>query len=92
MKPIVRSTGGSTLLQSADQPSGDWGNAKVDEPSRGMQQKVQFIGTLLHDPQLIILDEPFGGLANPINAGRACKETILEAPTARAHGDLSARI
>ena len=54
----------------------DWGNAKVNELSRGMQQKVQFIGTLLHDPQLIILDEPFGGL-DPINAD-ALKETILE--------------
>ena len=54
----------------------DWGNAKVDELSRGMQQKVQFIGTLLHDPELIILDEPFGGL-DPINA-QALKDTILE--------------
>jgi ABC-2 type transport system ATP-binding protein len=54
----------------------DWGSAKVDELSRGMQQKVQFIGTLLHDPQLVILDEPFSGL-DPINAD-ALKETILE--------------
>ena len=54
----------------------DWGNAKVNELSRGMQQKVQFIGTLLHDPQLVILDEPFSGL-DPINAD-ALKETILE--------------
>jgi ABC-2 type transport system ATP-binding protein len=45
----------------------DWGTAKVDELSRGMQQKVQFIGTLLHDPELVILDEPFSGL-DPINA------------------------
>ena len=40
----------------------DWGKAKVDELSRGMQQKVQFIGTLLHEPDLVILDEPFSGL------------------------------
>ncbi|MEP6731998.1 MAG: ATP-binding cassette domain-containing protein, partial [bacterium] len=40
----------------------DWGLSKIDELSRGMQQKVQFIGTLLHDPDLIILDEPFSGL------------------------------
>src|SRR5690606_4587913 len=40
----------------------DWGKSKVDELSRGMQQKVQFIGTLLHDPELVILDEPFSGL------------------------------
>ena len=40
-------------------PEKDWGLAKIDELSRGMQQKVQFIGTLLHDPDLVILDEPF---------------------------------
>ncbi len=54
----------------------DWGNAKVDELSRGMQQKVQFIGTLLHDPQLVILDEPFSGL-DPINS-QALKDTIVD--------------
>ena len=43
-------------------PEKDWGLSKVDELSRGMQQKVQFIGTLLHDPDLVILDEPFSGL------------------------------
>jgi ABC-2 type transport system ATP-binding protein len=54
----------------------DWGNSKVDELSRGMQQKVQFIGTLLHDPDLVILDEPFSGL-DPINA-QALKDTVVE--------------
>ena len=54
----------------------DWGLAKVDELSRGMQQKVQFIGTLLHDPDLVILDEPFSGL-DPINA-QALKDAIVE--------------
>lgn len=54
----------------------DWGTAKVDELSRGMQQKVQFIGTLLHDPELIILDEPFSGL-DPINA-QAIKDTVVD--------------
>lgn len=54
----------------------DWGSAKIDELSRGMQQKVQFIGTLLHDPDLVILDEPFSGL-DPINA-QALKDTIVE--------------
>src|ERR1051325_8373429 len=54
----------------------DWGNAKIDELSRGMQQKVQFIGTLLHDPDLVILDEPFSGL-DPINA-QALKDTVVE--------------
>jgi ABC-2 type transport system ATP-binding protein len=54
----------------------DWGNAKVDELSRGMQQKVQFIGTMLHEPDLVILDEPFSGL-DPINA-QALKDTVVE--------------
>lgn len=54
----------------------DWGNRKVDELSRGMQQKVQFIGSLIHDPELVILDEPFSGL-DPINA-QALKDTVLE--------------
>ncbi|MCX5762857.1 MAG: ATP-binding cassette domain-containing protein [Gemmatimonadetes bacterium] len=54
----------------------DWGNAKVDELSRGMQQKVQFIGTLLHDPDVVILDEPFSGL-DPINA-QALKDTVVD--------------
>ena len=57
-------------------PEKDWGAAKVDELSRGMQQKVQFISTLLHDPDLIILDEPFSGL-DPINA-QALKDTVVE--------------
>jgi ABC-2 type transport system ATP-binding protein len=57
-------------------PEKDWGQAKVDELSRGMQQKVQFIGALLHDPDLVILDEPFSGL-DPINA-QALKDTVVE--------------
>jgi len=54
----------------------NWGDARVDELSRGMQQKVQFIATLLHDPDLVILDEPFSGL-DPINA-QALKDAVLE--------------
>ncbi len=45
----------------------DWWNKKVDELSKGMQQKVQFISTVLHRPKLLILDEPFTGL-DPLNA------------------------
>ena len=44
----------------------EWRGAKVQELSKGMQQKLQFIGTVLHEPDLVILDEPFSGL-DPIN-------------------------
>ncbi len=43
-----------------------WLKKKVDELSKGMQQKVQFIATIVHDPDILILDEPFSGL-DPIN-------------------------
>jgi ABC-2 type transport system ATP-binding protein len=43
-----------------------WLNKKVDELSKGMQQKIQFIATIVHDPEILILDEPFSGL-DPIN-------------------------
>src|SRR5216117_1696496 len=46
---------------------GQWRLRRVDELSKGMQQKVQFISTVLHDPDLLILDEPFSGL-DPVNA------------------------
>lgn len=44
----------------------DWWNKKISDLSKGMSQKVQFIATIVHDPSLIILDEPFTGL-DPIN-------------------------
>ena len=53
-----------------------WTGKKVEELSKGMQQKVQFIAAILHDPQLIIMDEPFSGL-DPANAV-ALKDTMLE--------------
>jgi ABC-2 type transport system ATP-binding protein len=46
---------------------GRWMDAKVESLSKGMQQKVQFIATVLHEPDLLILDEPFSGL-DPLNA------------------------
>ncbi|MCQ2958646.1 MAG: ABC transporter ATP-binding protein [Bacteroidales bacterium] len=46
---------------------GGWRNKKVEELSKGMQQKVQFIATVLHKPSLLILDEPFSGF-DPVNA------------------------
>jgi ABC-2 type transport system ATP-binding protein len=44
----------------------EWADKKVEDLSKGMQQKIQFIGTVIHDPELLILDEPFSGL-DPIN-------------------------
>jgi ABC-2 type transport system ATP-binding protein len=52
-----------------------WWNKKVEELSKGMQQKIQFIATVLHQPQLIILDEPFSGF-DPINAEIITNEII----------------
>jgi ABC-2 type transport system ATP-binding protein len=53
-----------------------WWNRKVEELSKGMQQKVQFIVTILHEPKLVIFDEPFSGF-DPINVN-LLKEEILE--------------
>jgi len=53
-----------------------WWNKKVEDLSKGMQQKVQFVATVVHEPQLIILDEPFSGF-DPVNAEIITKE-ILE--------------
>ncbi|MBB2151476.1 ABC transporter ATP-binding protein [Pedobacter gandavensis] len=54
----------------------DWWNKKVEDLSKGMQQKVQFVATVLHKPELIILDEPFSGF-DPVNAD-VIKNEILE--------------
>ncbi|MEA5139541.1 ABC transporter ATP-binding protein [Arcicella rigui] len=54
----------------------DWWNKNVEDLSKGMQQKTQFIATIVHEPQLIILDEPFSGF-DPINAN-LLKDEILE--------------
>ncbi|MGE6219696.1 ABC transporter ATP-binding protein [Nubsella zeaxanthinifaciens] len=54
----------------------DWWNKKVEDLSKGMQQKVQFVATVLHQPELIILDEPFSGF-DPVNAD-IIKQEILE--------------
>ncbi len=53
-----------------------WKNKKVEELSRGMQQKLQFIVTVIHKPELIILDEPFAGL-DPVNT-KLLKDIMLE--------------
>ena len=53
-----------------------WWNKKVEDLSKGMGQKLQFVTTVLHDPKLIILDEPFSGF-DPVNA-EIIKDEILE--------------
>jgi len=53
----------------------DWWEKPVDDLSKGMQQKIQFISTIVHEPKLLILDEPFSGF-DPINAN-LLKDEIL---------------
>lgn len=53
-----------------------WWKKKIEELSKGMQQKAQFVATVLHEPDLIILDEPFSGF-DPVNA-ELIKNEILE--------------
>src|ERR1700710_2861188 len=53
-----------------------WWNKKIEELSKGMQQKAQFVATVLHEPELIILDEPFSGF-DPV-AAELIKDEILE--------------
>jgi ABC-2 type transport system ATP-binding protein len=54
----------------------DWAKKKIEELSKGMQQKVQLIGTVLHQPDILVLDEPFSGL-DPINQG-LFKDLLLD--------------
>lgn len=53
----------------------DWWNKKVEELSKGMQQKVQFICTVIHEPDLMIFDEPFSGF-DPVNAELLKREIL----------------
>jgi ABC-2 type transport system ATP-binding protein len=54
----------------------EWKQKKTRELSKGMQQKIQFISAVLHDPDLVIMDEPFSGL-DPVN-GDLLKDVVLE--------------
>ena len=54
----------------------DWWGKKVEELSKGMQQKVQFVTTVLHEPKLIIFDEPFTGF-DPVNTNIIKKEILF---------------
>ena len=56
---------------------GDWRKSRVESLSKGMQQKVQFISTVMHSPDLLILDEPASGL-DPVNQ-EVLRETIVDA-------------
>jgi ABC-2 type transport system ATP-binding protein len=72
----------SRALQRADQwiermGLGDWRTAKVENLSKGMQQKVQFITAVLHEPDLLVLDEPTAGL-DPVNQ-EVMRDSILSA-------------
>ena len=53
-----------------------WRLRRVDELSKGMQQKVQFVSTILHEPELLVLDEPFAGL-DPVNT-QVLKDAVVE--------------
>lgn len=55
---------------------GDWWSKKIEDLSKGMAQKIQFINTIIHQPKVLILDEPFSGF-DPINA-TLIKEKILD--------------
>src|SRR6185369_7789456 len=54
----------------------DWKNKRATELSKGMQQKIQFITAVIHDPDILILDEPFSGL-DPVNV-ELMKEIVLD--------------
>ena len=58
----------------------DWVDRRVEELSKGMQQKIQFIAALLHDPDLLVMDEPFAGL-DPVNTMQL-KDVLMELRTA----------
>ena len=55
---------------------GNWWDKKVEELSKGMQQKIQFVTTIIHEPEILIFDEPFSGF-DPINAN-LLKEAMLD--------------
>ncbi len=77
LKGLDKATAEQRLHQWFDRLEiADWWNRRVEELSKGMQQKVQFITTVIHEPDILIFDEPFSGF-DPINAN-LLKESILE--------------
>lgn len=76
-KGIPRSTGRKRALDwLARLDLTDWTTKKVQDLSKGMQQKIQFIGALLHEPELLVLDEPFSGL-DPVNS-KTMREVVVD--------------
>ena len=67
---------GRALWNGSPAWTGDWALKKADDLSKGMQQKVQFIATVLHEPELLVLDEPFSGL-DPVNT-QVMKDTVVD--------------
>ena len=77
LKGVDKNTAQQRLKQWFDKfEISNWWDKKVEELSKGMQQKVQFITTVIHEPKILIFDEPFSGF-DPINAN-LLKESILE--------------
>ena len=76
LKGLDRKTAEKSLHEWFDRLEiSDWWNKRVEELSKGMAQKVQFIVTVLHKPELLIFDEPFSGF-DPINAGVLKREIL----------------
>ena len=76
LKGLDKATAEQRLRQWFDRLEiADWWNRRVEELSKGMQQKVQFVVTVLHNPQLLILDEPFSGF-DPVNADILKREIL----------------
>ena len=76
LKGVDKATAEQRMVEWLDRFGlGQWRNKKVETLSKGMQQKVQFIATVLHQPRLLIFDEPFSGF-DPVNAEQL-KEEIL---------------
>ncbi|MEM9868630.1 MAG: ABC transporter ATP-binding protein [Bacteroidota bacterium] len=76
LKGLSKSEAKSRLMEWFERfEIGEWWNKKIQELSKGMAQKIQFIVTVLHRPKLLIFDEPFSGF-DPINAG-VIKDEIL---------------
>jgi len=78
LKGVERKTARAEALKWLDRMGlGEWKNAKVETLSKGMQQKVQFIATVIHRPDVLILDEPQSGL-DPVNQ-EVLRDTIISA-------------